>query len=273
MTQTEFKALNGDTEHDSLHLPRILCLHGGGVNAEVFKLQCRGIITRLKSTFRFVFMQAPFLSAPHPAIVSVYGDMGPFRRWLRWQPDHPEIEPEAAAEEIRYQCRWTMEDDPGTGEWVGILGFSQGAKIAASLLWTQQQVTAQLGAEESLTHFKFGIIMAGRGPVVMLDYRVQQPRHVADAATLSSDFDDWPETNEGDHVLSIPSLHVHGLQDPGIEQHQMLVEEYCKTGTTRLVEWDGGHRIPIKTHDVGAVAGQILELARDVSERERVMST
>ncbi|KAM5343231.1 hypothetical protein ACJ41O_014197 [Fusarium nematophilum] len=270
MTQTHSKP--SDTQHDTLHLPRILCLHGGGVNAEIFELQCRSIIARLRPSLRLVFMQAPFLSAPHPSIVSVYGDHGPFRRWLRWQPDHPEIEPEAAAEEIRYQCRRAMEDDPGTGDWVGILGFSQGAKIAASLLWTQQRVTERLGAEESPTQFKFGVLMAGRAPLVMLDYRVEQPPHVVDPARLSSDFDDWPGSNDGDHVLSIPTLHVHGLRDPGIEQHRLLMNSYCEAGTTRLLEWDGGHRIPIKTHDVEAVADKILELARDALRSDEVLN-
>lgn len=259
MTQTQSR-LNAE---DTLHLPRVLCLHGGGVNAEVFELQCRAIISRLSTSLRLVFMQAPFISAPHPQIVSVYGDYGPFRRWLRWQPDHPEIEAEAAAGEIRYQCRRAMEDDPGTGGWVGVLGFSQGAKIAASLLWTQQQVTAKFGAAESLTHFKFGVLMAGRAPLIMLDHRLQEMPHIVDAALLSSEFTDWPETNEGDHVLSIPTLHVHGLRDPGTEQHQVLMNKYCQTGTTRLVEWDGGHRIPIKTHDVEAVVEKILELAKE----------
>ncbi|RSM03540.1 hypothetical protein CEP52_007337 [Fusarium oligoseptatum] len=242
MTQTQSR-LNAE---DTLHLPRVLCLHGGGVNAEVFELQCRAIISRLSTSLRLVFMQAPFISAPHPQI-----------------PDHPEIEPEAAAGEIRYQCRRAMEDDPGTGEWVGVLGFSQGAKIAASLLWTQQQVTAKFGAAESFTHFKFGVLMAGRAPLIMLDHRLQETPHIVDAALLSSEFADWPETNEGDHVLSIPTLHVHGLRDPGTEQHKILMNKYCQTGTTRLVEWDGGHRIPIKTHDVEAVVEKILELTED----------
>ncbi|KAH6999612.1 serine hydrolase FSH [Ilyonectria destructans] len=261
MTQT-----NGDAPSPALHLPRILCLHGGGVNAQIFEVQCRAIIASLSAAFRLVFVEGPFLSAPHPSIVTVYGDHGPFRRWLRWQPDHPEMDAESAAAEIRYQCRRAMEDDPGTGEWAGILGFSQGAKIAASLLWTQQQVAEKLGPAEAPTNFKFGILMAGRGPFVMLDSRLDIPRHIVDAARLSSDFEDWPETNVGAHVLSIPTLHVHGTRDPGLELHRMLRNKYCESGTTRLIEWDGGHRIPIKLHDVETVVNGILELAQDASE-------
>ncbi|KAJ4248696.1 hypothetical protein NW762_012534 [Fusarium torreyae] len=257
MTQTQ-----STDATDSLNLPRILCLHGGGVNAQVFELQCRVLIAHLRSSVRLVFMQAPFISAPHPDIVSVYGEYGPFRRWLRWQPDHPEIEAEAAAEMIRNQTRRAMDNDPGTGEWVGILGFSQGAKIAASLLWTQQQVTEQFGAEEALTQFKFGILMAGRAPLITLDHRLQHPPPIVDAALLSSEFKDWPESNKGDHVLRIPTLHVHGLRDPGMDHHKILLNNYCETGTTTLVEWDGGHRIPIKGHDVEAVTLEILKLLK-----------
>lgn len=256
MTQTDGKT--------TLPLPRILCLHGGGVNAEIFEVQCRSIIARLGSSFRLVFMNAPFLSAPHPSIVSVFGDHGPFRRWLRWEPDHPEIDGESATQEIRYQVLKTMEDDPGTGEWVGILGFSQGAKIAASLLWTQQTITEKFGEAEAFTHFKFGVLMAGRGPIVMMDHRAEHNRYVADSGELSSAFSDWPKTNQGSHVLRIPTLHIHGLRDVSLDQHRILREAYCADGTTTLVEWDGGHRIPIKTHDVEAVVEKILELGEAV---------
>lgn len=251
------------TDDSTLPLPRILCLHGGGVNAEIFQVQCRGIIARLKSHFRLVFMNGPFLSAPHPSIVSVFGDHGPFRRWLRWEPDHPEIDEETAASEIRYQCLKAMEDDPGTGEWVGILGFSQGAKISASLLWTQQQVTQKFGEAESPTQFKFGVLMAGRGPLIRLDMRVDQPQYVVDAAQLSGAFKDWPTTNEGPHVIKVPTLHVHGLRDPSLEEHRVLKNSYCEAGSTLLVEWDGGHRLPVKVHDVETVSAKILELAEN----------
>ncbi|KAH6888624.1 serine hydrolase FSH [Thelonectria olida] len=246
----------------NLHLPRILCLHGGGVNGQVFEIQCRVIITRLKTNFRLVFMDGPFLSPAHPAIVQVFGELGPFHSWLRWTPEQQqELDAAAAAAEIRYMCRRAMDLDEGTGEWVGVLGFSQGAKIAASLLWTQEKVTQELGEDEAATSFKFGVIMAGRAPLVQLDGRVDIPRHVVDAARLSSDFDDWPETNVGPHVLSTPTLHVHGLRDPGLDQHRILFNNYCKIGTAQLVEWDGDHRIPIKSNDVEPVVSKILEMA------------
>lgn len=89
------------------------------------------------------------------------------------------------------------------------------------------------------------------------------PRHVADAGLDASTFDDYPESPEGDHVLSTPTLHVFGLQDPGLDKHRLLRDKYCKQGTTRTVEWDGGHRVPVKTYDVAAIVSEILEVAED----------
>ena len=66
-----------------LHLPRILCLHGGGANAEAFRLQTRGLFRLLGATFRFVFPDAPYLSPPDPRIMPTYAHLQPFRRWLR----------------------------------------------------------------------------------------------------------------------------------------------------------------------------------------------
>ncbi|PNY24383.1 Esterase LovG [Tolypocladium capitatum] len=251
-----------DPPPSALALPRVLCLHGGGVNAQVFRLQCRGLITRLAPSLRFVFADAPFDSDPHEAIVSFYGDCAPFYRWQRWQHDQPEVPGADVAALAVAACRRAMDEDAGTGPWVGVLGFSQGAKVAASLLWAQEKLGGD-GEQPPplLAHFRFGVIMAGGPPLIRLDARVPAPRHVADATHLSLDFDDWPESSDGEHALSIPTVHVHGLLDPGLERHRQLMQTYCKPGTAWLVEWQGDHRLPLKPRDVEAVATQILQLA------------
>src|ERR1700722_18740540 len=72
----------GKVDDPTLHLPRILCLHGGGTNARIFRAQCRVIRAHLISLSRLVFAEAPFPSPPGPDVESVYGDWGPFRSWL-----------------------------------------------------------------------------------------------------------------------------------------------------------------------------------------------
>ncbi|KXJ86440.1 hypothetical protein Micbo1qcDRAFT_168476, partial [Microdochium bolleyi] len=70
--------------------PRILCLHGGGTNARIFRAQCRALSRSLAPHFRLVYADAPFLSDdPGPDVLSVYAGCGPFKRWLRWKPEQP----------------------------------------------------------------------------------------------------------------------------------------------------------------------------------------
>jgi predicted esterase len=222
--------------------------------------------------FRLVFVDAPFPCNAHPAIERVYGDQGPFYRWLRWQEDHDEVDAGQAASMILSQCKAAMDGDPGTGDWVGVLGFSQGAKVAASLLWLQERTAKKLGGPPRLpalgadVRFRFGVIMAGSAPLVNLDNTGAlgpTPRHVATADNLSMAFADWPDSNQGEHAVGTPTLHVHGLEDPGIDRHRQLISLYCKSGTTKLVEWNGDHRIPIKTPDVDLVVSNVLQMARD----------
>jgi predicted esterase len=52
---------------------------------------------------------------------------------------------------------------------MGLLGFSQGAKIYASLLFQQQVVTEKMGIDQAKTNYRFAILLAGRGPVVSLE--------------------------------------------------------------------------------------------------------
>lgn len=250
------------TVDDNLSLPRILCLHGGGVNGQVFRLQCRTLIAQLASTFRLVFMDAPYPSSPHKDIVAVYGEFAPFYRWLPWTSEEPDLPPGAGAEDVMNACLIAMERDPGSGPWAGVLGFSQGAKIAASLLWAQQRAEVLLGRGQARTTFQFGVLMAGSAPILHLDLRLGQPRHIADAAMFSTDFEDYPAAPYGGHVLTVPTLHVHGLRDAGIERHRLLLGLYCKPGVTRLVEWDAGHRLPVKTVDVEVVVRELLDMAR-----------
>ncbi|KAJ6439270.1 citrinin biosynthesis oxidoreductase CtnB [Purpureocillium lavendulum] len=252
-------------------LPRVLCLHGGGTNGLVFRMQCRAIIAALREQFRLVFAEGPFASDPHEAIIAVYGDCGPFKSWQRLRSDDPEVTADESATRIADACRGVMEADEGTGPWVAVMGFSQGAKMAASLLWSQERLREEdkrTGTSRAplLADFKFGILMAGSPPTVSLDPRIRAPvpRFAVDAARPTLKLDEWPASAEGEHALrTIPTLHVHGLLDPGLGRHRRLLETYCAEGTTRLIEWQGDHRLPIKSHDVKAVTDVIMELAQE----------
>lgn len=148
------------------------------------------------------------------------------------------------------------EDDArgATGEWVAVLGFSQGAKIAASLLLLQQEVPRRMGrVGRSERGFRFGVLMAGRGPLLPVE---------PEKADWLGDKFDYESNERANRLLRVPTLHVHGTLDPGLGYHQILLEDWCDSDTTTLIEWEGNHRLPIKTLDVKLVVDQIMVLSK-----------
>lgn len=253
------------TTDQSLHLPRILCLHGGGTNAKIFRAQCRSIRRYLSSTFRLVFAEAPFSSEAGPDVTQVYHEYGPFKRWLRSSEAHPYIDPVAAVEAIADSLRAAMDEDDrlgGHGEWVGLLGFSQGAKMCASLLFHQQVRSERLGMHQAGSNWRFAVLLAGRGPLVSFDSNLVISPALVDASQVAMTplADEKFQHNLG-HMLYLPTIHVHGTLDPHLDQHRKLLTQYCERETVRVMEWEGGHRVPIKTKDVLNLVRQIWDIA------------
>ncbi|KFY05394.1 hypothetical protein V491_09150 [Pseudogymnoascus sp. VKM F-3775] len=162
-----------------------------------------------------------------------------------------------------------------SGDWVALLGFSQGAKVATSLLFAQQKRMSNFDCILNDTpQFGFGVLLAGCGPLVWLNSDTEVPQGFVDASTLSI-LEEYPPVVKGsrDQILTAATIHVHYLRDPDIQLHRGLLHRYCDQGSTMLIEWDGGHRVPIKTKDVTAITRQIMILARrtggkDDSDRE-----
>lgn len=240
----------------TLTLPRILCLHGGGVTGDVFRAQARVLIKYLPN-FRLVFADGPFFCDPGPGIVPVYQDCGPFRRWLRWLPEHPAIDDDSATEEVMYAVESAKREDEGTGPWVGLLGFSQGAKLSASLLYDQQIRLEREGKAD--TDYKFAVMLAGRSPLVSFCEYSKSPALVS-AGQISEGFH---YEGESPHVLRIPTIHVHGLNDQGLHLHRKMMKQYHDPKAVTLIEWDGIHRVPIKKVDVEPIAAAIYKVARE----------
>ncbi|KAH8799824.1 serine hydrolase FSH [Xylogone sp. PMI_703] len=236
----------------TLHLPRIICLHGGGTNARIFQMQCRVLKAHLSSFFRFVFVDAPFFSTPGPDVELVYSLWGPFRSWLRPKAGFSLASANEVVVESIDECiaAAVQKDNKGgaTGALVGLLGFSQGAKMAASLLMRRQNQQDHWQSQIQEADYRFAVLLAGRAPLLSLE---------PDSDTLFTD----DASDLG--LLQLPTLHVHGLRDPGLSMHRDLLHKCCEKGSTRLIEWDGDHRVPIKSKDVAAVVAEILDIARE----------
>lgn len=226
------------------------------MTAEVFKMQARALVAYLPD-FRLVFADGPFFCDPGPGIVPVYEDYGPFRRWLRWLPEHVEIDDESAIEEVMYNIETCKRGDEGHGPWVGLLGFSQGAKLSASLLYDQQIRMQEDG--HAPTDYKFAVLLAGRSPLVSFCDHSRHPALVT-AGQISEGFE---YKGESPHVLSIPTIHVHGLADKGLHLHRRMLKQYHDPRTSTIIEWGGDHRVPLRSADVDPIAQEIYRVARE----------
>lgn len=262
-------------EASTLHHPRILCLHGGGTNARIFHMQCRGLALRLKTHFRLVFAEAPFPSTAGPDVLSVYAECGPFKRWvITVEPNAVEKRPAETWRAIEASIGTAMrrDDEVGaTGDWVAVLGFSQGAKIAGSLLLRQQErgdtmsrLQGGQGGGRGKIDFKAGVLMAGRGPFIPLifdgeeDLLSEEEKKAKSWLNPGERFEYDANKAAGRVLREIPTVHVHGMQDPGLDYHRVLLEEWCEPATATLIEWEGNHRLPIKTTDVAPVVDTLV---------------
>ncbi len=107
--------------------------------------------------------------------------------------------------------------------------------------------------------FRFAVLIAGRGPPVSLE-----PERAANESLPSAaDFSLMKEREpRGSHMLTIPTIHMHGLKDPGLAEHRKLYSEYCDPDTRSLLEWDAGHRLPVRSDDVTPLVQEIRRVAR-----------
>jgi predicted esterase len=204
-------------------LPSILCLHGGGTNATIFNIQAIRLQRALSSTFNFVFLDAPFPGPPGPGVLPIFEGCGPFLRWTKSPADNNL--PDETRALITNACKETA--------FVGVLGFSQGAKLAAGLL-LEQHVKKEKG-------FSFGVLLMGTSPPLV--------------GGLSEE--------ERGTKIGVPSVVVVGKEDPWREEGRSLFWEFCDREKATLVELDVGHRLPTLEAETQIIVDEILKLYRE----------
>jgi predicted esterase len=206
-------------------LPRILCLHGGGSNADIFHAQTRFIRYALRGRFEFIFVNGPFESKPGPDILPIFEDCGPYFRWS--SEEAGEEEGEATAKVLQ---RLEQEE-----RIVGLLGFSQGVRVVMGLLLRQQNQPQDL-PKDGLMSLRFAVCaMGGISPPLRL-----------------------LEANHKD-IISIPTIHIHGIHDPIYELSQLLLTRHFDPQSTKVLAVNTGHRLPANIDETRKIANMMLE--------------
>lgn len=227
---------------DDSHLPRILCLHGGGTSALIFTFQSRRLIKFLRQHFSLTFIDAPHECAPGPGVLPFFEGAGPYYQWIS--------ENDGEEEQVRERIEDALLKDNGrAGPFVGVIGFSQGARVAAGLLHEAQDRKGD-GLKKGL---RFGVLINGSYPPLR-----QSSNRSTTLPQLSEHTQrEWKDQHEG--VIHIPSIHVHGSRDDALPLSKLLAGCFDPSTATEL-EYDNGHHLPVSDDDTKVIADHVLRV-------------
>lgn len=136
------------------------------------------------------------------------------------------------------------------GSFVGLLGFSQGARLVHLLL-----VAHHCSPETVVPGVRFGILVSG--------YDASMPTN-------------WPDFDKVDFScitkISTPSLHVWGVQDQLIPpDRSRALSNYYRAA--QVMEHDGGHHIPIRSDHVAAYLNFINDVCHQKLDKAVIATT
>jgi len=214
--------------------PAILCLHGSGTSAAIFNIQTIRLQRELRQQFRLVFLDAPFEVPPGPGVLPVFEGFEPYLAWTK-RGDKLANRAEETTEILQ---RAIANEISTTGRhFVGVMGFSEGARVGSGLLLQQEQQELE-GKQKREDGFLFGIFLMGTSPPLI---------------STSASLDDVQR-------ISIPTLHILGTDDPWCGLSMGLWHDYSERALARLIELPVGHHLPVLKEHTYRVAAAILDL-------------
>ncbi|GKZ35680.1 hypothetical protein AbraIFM66950_006428 [Aspergillus brasiliensis] len=245
----------------------IACLHGSYGSAESFRVQLHPLITAIQSlypntSFHFITGSYPatpplgyedfFGPPPHYRFIPCDGtkQSDKLRDRFRHLPRGPTPEEtmRAIAQEgeaitpdsVRKTVSTLfgiLEEHP---EIDGVLGFSEGVAVAASLLLEEERLVQDEGKPRQL---KYGIFISGWPPI-----RPDGDRVIGCLA------------DECEDMIEVPTCHIIGTNDPYVDGTTALYA-VCHPDTAILFDHGKGHTVPrdVKTM---SEAAEVIEQTR-----------
>ncbi|KAN0063261.1 hypothetical protein ACQY0O_004425 [Thecaphora frezii] len=241
---------------------RVLCLHGKGTNSNVMNTTMRPLIRNLGSSVEFHFLNGRVPCAPYHGIQQFFPDQ-PYYAWY----DTPTRE----NLEDAYTYVLTYILSKGLGYFDGIIGFSQGAAVAATLAIRHQDKLFSFAAFlcggrpfDPATGFRYEHIPGKRNGFAPPPFELEtsdENRTVSIRRTSSIDRRNREITPASAkktqltplYAIRIPTVHLLGMQDSAKAEGRKLIE-LCDPKQCEYYEYDGGHCLPRKSGDVGSLA-------------------
>mmetsp|Transcript_120819 Transcript_120819/g.219672 ORF Transcript_120819/g.219672 Transcript_120819/m.219672 type:complete len:351 (+) Transcript_120819:80-1132(+) len=209
----------------SSRLPRVLCLHGSVQSGKIFQDRLKNLLKKADKYARFVFIDAPhFQFVDHEGEKRCWWRAGerpgePHPEWgMQWQQSRDVIESHLESA--------SQKGDP----FHGIMGFSNGAAVAAMVMAVASNVGETNGAAagQCYSSLRFGMFFSG--------YRPDALRDVMPLAGYAS-------------------LHMVGDSDPSItkEQTASLVGLFSNPPPLRHDMPNVKHHVPSRAQDTSVV--------------------
>lgn len=129
------------------------------------------------------------------------------------------------------------------GDIDGVIGYSEGAGIAASLLIEETRRERELGRQPRI---KCAILFSGWPPI----------HPVTGKIVVADDFDQEP--------ITIPTCHVIGASDPFLDG-AIALYNMCDPDTADLFDHGGGHVLPRSKHIIDELTPIVREMIASVA--------
>ncbi|KEQ59238.1 uncharacterized protein M437DRAFT_69269 [Aureobasidium melanogenum CBS 110374] len=273
---------------------KILCLHGKGTSASILEKQTAAFRRHLRALepetrIVFDFIDGPLSADPAPAIDKFFA--GPFYSFY----------PSASIDNLRSVHTWLLKVLEKQGPYDGVLAFSQGCALAATLM-------LEIQAASKAQPFKFAVLICGGVPLSYLagkGYKVEEEAKQYDEqarlalssqasldALLQNGSQRWTQnftplshhhSNSQQsppaiifgldiaqvadvHKIPIPTVHIYGNRDPRMGSALQLAG-MCRPDKTRIACHSGGHDIP-RTSEVSDMIARLILWAMTENEKE-----
>ena len=173
-------------------------------------------------------------------VLPIFEAAGPYYRWTPVK-DGDDVS------RVRTAIRKAMIEDGDGMPFVGIMGFSQGAMLAAGILMEQCRTGGGLAGED--VKFQFGVFLVPGFPPIGVDSRYTGLGDKYEYGIGVEDSRYWG-------TIKVPSVHMHGLRDPVLERSRALARCFSddefeeENGEKRripktILEFDTEHHLPL----------------------------
>ncbi|KAF5020448.1 hypothetical protein F66182_7527 [Fusarium sp. NRRL 66182] len=192
---------------------RILCLHGMGTNSKVLKMQTSALRHQLghSQSHKYEFVDG---GEPKPPAPGIEAFIGPDES-LAYYDQHSAESVLAAVDDL---SEYIAEEGP----FDGVLGFSQGASLAAMIMVRARHANPP--------PFQFAVFFCAGLPYCEKALRAGKLK------LLKADETSGP-------VIHVPTANIFGTKDPDLSDSKALVE-LCQPWGRVVLDHGAGHEIP-----------------------------